>query len=275
MKRVSKKQLAVFGLVTAMAGVGLVVSQSSAAGALFWTPPPQGFYSYITYTANETYDPSTPPADPRFTNCGQGVCSGDFFQEEIMGRTPAEVAALEANAKAFILARFGLDVDDPALAGRIFFTDFMIDPRGGYRARVISGMRVPRSGYRVWDGGWNMVVLDPNGVELGGEFAGRTAPAGSLIVFGEYAIDTRRRRGRRYINISYRAGSPVEFGQSSGLGAFSCELLYGRQEATQLYDLSVEHRGLAQGTVTFQPQPNGEVRDNWRNAITFSRRGGN
>lgn len=219
-------------------------------------PTPVGFEKYLVYMADGLYDPTTPHPDG-IPGCNLGICDGDYFQEVIMGRTAAQIALEEAAAVVFFQDRFGLDVDDPANAGRLFFQKFMVDPRTNYRARSISRERVSQRGWLVQDGGWMVVVIDPNGFDLGGEFAGVHVPANATFVFGDYKIEARSRL-RRPIVIHYQSGKPI-VANADGSLMFQCQLIS-----------DTFGEGLAQGIADQVAFENGQVKMNIRNVLTFS-----
>ncbi|GAB4192669.1 MAG: hypothetical protein Tsb002_22520 [Wenzhouxiangellaceae bacterium] len=244
--------------------------QTASAGLVF---PPEGFDEFLVYMQNGEYNPAEP--HPVVPGCAGGICDGNYFQETYQQRTPAEVDALEAQAKAFYLARFGIDVDDPANDGRVLLQRFMIDPRAEYRAYVISNLYVPNRGFRINDGGWLLFITDPEGYELGGEFSGQTAPVGSLALFGEYQIEVQYgRRIIREIDISYRSGSFVT-ADANGIAHFGCEVKRGLLSDNNFYDLTVPRDGLAQGFAGASLDlGNGVIKANVRNTLTFNELGG-
>lgn len=235
---------------------------------------PDGFDDLLLYMQNGVFDPTAP--HPVIPGCAGGICDGNYFQEVFQDRSAAEVEALEAQAKLFFFDRFGIDVDDPAMAGRAVLQRFLLDPRAEYRAYVISGVNVPPEGFVINDGGWLLIVTDPNGIELtSGPFAGQHIPAGSLALFGEYQIEVRRgARLVRTIDLSYRSGSFV-IADPNGIAHFGCELKRGRLDENDFFDLSVPRDGLAQGYAgPFVDLGDGTVKANVRNTITIGGLGG-
>lgn len=247
-------------------------------------PLPNGYSNYLTYIANGSYAAASP--HPVVPGCFGGFCDGHYFQTEIMGRDQGTIDALTDQAALFYLTRFGIDVHAPENSGRITFRPFMLDPRLEYRAYVVSGMKAPKEGWVVRDGGWIMIINDPAGYELGGDFTGVTAPAGSFFFYGEYNIDTGNRHKKdndkhhkKGINnkkhngnivISYRAGSPA-ITNAVGLLPFSCEVAL--QPITKNFSNGTE--GLAQGIAkALIPDSNGFLNANVRNTLTFNAQGG-
>lgn len=214
-------------------------------------PFPDGFNGFMVFMATG----SLPLTDSFFLD-------GTYFHEQIMERTPAEVAQNRAEALDFFASRFGLvNADsDPNLS----FFGFYVDPRIDYRAYVISGERVPTEGFEVHDGGWIAVVTNPNGITLGGAFPGRHVPVNTVFSFGDYSIErTRKGKGPQPdpLVVHYRCNHPLVFTFSGG-EVFDCDL--------ESDEFGV---GLGQG-VTTPLIENGELRPNGRTVLTFSDDGG-
>ncbi len=177
------------------------VSTSALAGnsRKFSPPIPDGFDQALLFIADGVIDTSISSPAPEFTGCEGLLCEGDLFQTEIMKRSPEEVIQFRYEAIEFFKARFGLDAEDPALVGRIVFRSFATNPQWGYRVQYFAGRRVDADGWKVRDGGYMIQVLDPNGIELGGEFNGVTARQNSIVFYGNYNILTEGRH-RPYFN---------------------------------------------------------------------------
>ncbi len=226
---------------------------------------PAGFEQYLVYMATGTV-PFAPHPDPEITGCGTSLfCDGDYFHHTIMGRDADEVEAEAARAKAYFVDRFGIDVDAMVAAGRMRFFSFFLDPRGEYRAYTVAGRRAPAEGWVVRDGGFIAEVVDPAGIELGGDFANSGLPPlpfGGLMLFGNYNILATGKNGKRQreMVISYRSGMPMI---ANGWGEFviNCEL--------SLNDFaSGVHGGKAQGMGLVLPGPGG-LTLSWRNVLTM------
>lgn len=214
-------------------------------------PYPDGYDGFLVFMATG----SLPLTDSFFLD-------GAYFHEEIMERTPAQVAQNRADALAFFSSRFGIANADnhPDLA----FFSFYVDPRIDYRAYVISGERVPTAGYEVHDGGWIALVTNPNGMMIGGAFPGRHVPVNTVFSFGDYSVErTRNGSGPQPdpLVIHYRCNHPLVFTFSGG-EVFDCAL-----ESDEFGD------GLGQG-VTTPLIENGVLRPNGRTVLTFSDDGG-
>jgi hypothetical protein len=222
-------------------------------------PPPIGFQKLALYLGTGLFDPSVAEPRPGVTGCGGLFCDGEFFQEKIMNRTPEETEEIKNQAKEYFINQFGIDVDDPALEDRISFTMFMVNPDFEYRLHKLSHVNIPPQGWIIRDGGFQLSITDPNGIELGGELAGRLAPEGSAMFFGNYNILATNKRGRPVdeILIFYKSLDP---GQTLANGAFvfRCNMFNE--------DWGV---GLGLGTILFIPQEDGRIRGNGRNILSF------
>lgn len=172
-------------------------------------PTPDGYSGYAVFVADGEFDPTIPPDNPNLHPI-PGMApflDGAYFQEEILGRTAGEIASRKQEAVDHIANRFGIDVNDPANAGRVLFINWMVDPRANYRAYSMGGENLSSAGREVLDGGWAAIIIDPNGFTLGGDFAGQVIPAGSLIAVGDYAIMPDR-PNQQPIVISYKSAIP-------------------------------------------------------------------
>jgi len=195
---------------------------------------------------------------------------GDFFQREVMDRSPEEVDAQDQEAAAFFQEKFGLAFDGEDLGdGTVERIDgdgegegailhrFMQDPETEYRAYLVSGEGVYQSGALVRDGGY-FVTLEEE-MALGGTFGDdeTTYPAGTFLVFGDYNIDPARIRGRSEpIVIHYESGSPIVPGPNPF--AFSCVLTHPDWG-----------EGKANGTVIPGGAVDGGQSQHIRNVLTF------
>lgn len=147
----------------------------------------------------------------------------------------------------------------------------MLNPKLEYRAYHVSGKKPPTEGWVIRDGGWILLVTDPQGLTLGGNFSGATVPAGTMFAYGEYNIHTSASNSSNEdIVISYRSGSPI-VANPFGLTAFSCEI----STSTIVDNFPNGAEGLAQGfSGPFAPNQLGIIEGNIRNALTFSDDGG-
>jgi len=247
-------------------------------------PTPVGFDKYIVYIADGLYDPTKPHPNPEITGCDISTfCDAEYFQKVLMGRDDAEIATLEQEAKDYFLTRFGLDVDDPKNEGRIAFRSFMVDPRVNYHVVSASGERVPSRGWPVIFGGWIILVTDPNGIALAGDFAGTTTPVNGQFIFGENYIQTKKKKKYRYrydgsvypswhqhsksepIIIKYRSQRPPVVPTSDApLGVRDNIVVFQLETMNDDYG-----SGLSRGRGEILPTPDGLFKFNIVNVITF------
>ncbi|PCK08712.1 MAG: hypothetical protein COA42_07735 [Alteromonadaceae bacterium] len=111
----------------------------------------------------------------------------DFLENEIGVSVDQEAL----DAKDFIAERFGIDVDSLLAQGRVAFGLWELRPDVLCRARVLSGARVPVEGLPLRAGGHTLVVIDPEGIVMGGEFEGVTLAAGAAVGKGYWSIEKR------------------------------------------------------------------------------------
>jgi hypothetical protein len=167
---IQKKYLAPFVLaVILIAGAGVVFAADPVDA-------PGGFDKVVVFMASGQYDPSVPPAE------------GDlamWFHRDIMGRTDEEINMTRDEAMAYFNETFGLNSTnspEPVAYG--------VDPRNEDRAYFIAGMEVPPEGWVVREGGFMVNLTNETTLHgtWGGE-EGKTVPAGSLFVYGDYNIN--------------------------------------------------------------------------------------
>lgn len=235
------------------------LAQSDATSAPYRSSQvgiPKGYTGFLVYLANGF----APPGEDLIL----GQAAINLFHKGVMNYTDGQIAAERQEAIAFFRQRFGINLQNTA---DYQFAAFTLNPQLNYRAYVVGGERVPKSGWIVRDGGWVVLVRNPKGVTLGGEFAGRQVPAGTGFVFGNYNILTNQRgiNGKaREILISFKSGIPIVVA-ADGSFAFGCDL-YSK-------DYGI---GKAQGFVDPFPVPQNSqlLRANYRNVLTFSKDGG-
>jgi len=177
---------------------------------------PLGYKKYIIIMGNGAYKS---PDGTRFLN---GLEGGDGlkFQRQSMHRSAREIARVEQEAKDFFLKKFGIyaGVDE-----RVMFTGFQIDPRNNMRAYSVSDENTPLSGWEVESGGWQMTVVSPDGLMLGGEFASRNihVDQGTFFLFGDLKIDRSGdeddNKHQSPIIIRYKTSNPFKDNNNGGL----------------------------------------------------------
>lgn len=267
----AKRGLALIGiLVVAM----LAISPSGEAkapeklGRLFH-PLPEGFSMYLTFMGTGLYDWESP--HPEIPNCFRQLCVGDYFFDEILGLD--EAAKQEWYEEAVIIwsTRFGIDPEDPQWAGRVTAIPFYADPRNDIRAYSMAGTRIHRHGWHVLDGGWLLIVTDPNGIELGGEYSGLHVGPNTVFSRGKYLVQARTRHGRFLadIEIDYQARGPISF--VPGLPFVgNCEIIH----TTINGEPTSWGIGQAQPSQVALETSTGEVKLSYRNILTWGAGGG-
>lgn len=236
-----------------------LITVSKISNADEKTLVPDGFEHMLVYMGTGIFDPNNPEPRPGVTGCVGGFCDGEYFQEAIMGRTSDEVALLEIQAKEFIMQRYGIYVDDPAMLGRTTFEMFTFNPDIQYRVHVAAGSEVPSEGWVIRDGGWKLEVVDPDGIDLGGEMLGVHADQGNLMFFGTYNILVTDTHGKieRELIIAYQSTTPAVISEDGSM-AFRCEMTHEKWG-----------KGQGFGNFTFIGLEDGTIRANGRNVLTF------
>ena len=209
----------------------LCVSMGVVAEERPRTSIPEGFASMAVYVADGEFDVANP--NPNIPNCQNLFCFGTHWFDQVMGMTPAQIAKEERAAKSFFLKRFGVDAAALAASGKALFSPFALDPRGNYRARIVDTNSVHKLGWEVHDGGFALVLMAET--VLGGEWSGIKVPAGTMMVFGGYAIQPSRLSEHhgskvltdsgRLLVIRYQSGEPIFPAGSSGAFFFRCEIV--------------------------------------------------
>jgi hypothetical protein len=175
----------------------------------------------------------------------------DFFKNTL-GLTDQQIEVKRNSAIAFFAQRFGIDVNDP----RVYFTGFQVDPATDYRVMMMTGEENnPDKGYPIIEGGFIVAVMDPAGLDLGGEFAGTHVPAGTVFAAGgTYVI--KRGGHREDIVINFQSRGP---NQPVGTGlVVNCEVEYPEWG-----------KGLGWGYFELHKLSNGQISAQGRNVLTF------
>ena len=192
-------------LSVALLFVGCDAADEELLGA-----PPAPYTGLIVYVADGVWDPAGPD-DPSLTLAET--------QREVWGLSEAEIEAFEAETTAFYAQRFGIDLDLDAPDASVQIRSFGCDPRLAYRVVAMAGREVPPEGWPVCDAGYLLTVVDPDGLELGGELAGSIAPAGASMAFGRYQIET----DAEPLTVAFKAVTPY-LSDPYGDSAIHCEL---------------------------------------------------
>lgn len=221
----------------------LLACDEPASSASQSAPAP--YSGAIVFIADGTWDPLDPNHVPT---------TFEQAQRELWGFDDAAIAQYVTDSNAFFLERFGIDVDDPALAERISVGELVVDERANYRVVSMSGRVVPREGWKVTDVTRSVAITDPAGLELGGEFEGIVAPVGAMITVGRYTFASDE--GETF-HIDFRSASFIAF-NGVGTAVAHCELTseaFGPGEAFV--------------AVRQQQSPSGEVTMDLRNVLLF------
>jgi hypothetical protein len=209
-------------LATAMVAAGCMVFSmgASAEGASQQvTPDADGYTKYLVFRGDGLWR----SVDGSLMVGGISQGNGIAFQREIMKRSDAQIETHRQEAIAFMKQRYGLDVTVPS--NDFIFTDIQIDPQNRLRAYTVSGESAPAGGWEVRDGGWGLFVMNPNGVMLGGQFAGVHLAGGSAIFYGDYNVLVERADGTtEEIVIHYDSDLPFSF-DPFGAGPIRCRLI--------------------------------------------------
>jgi hypothetical protein len=221
-------------------------------------PPPDPFTTFAVFVADGVIPPGVNPA-----------AAGDLsFFTDVMGWDQAEIDAWRAEKVALTEVRWG--IPDPENHPALLFQMGTTSPVIGYHAVAFSDRKVPTEGWPVREGFLNFIVVDPAGLDLGGDFAGIHVPAGTIIGGGgTYNVGITDKQGDltgEEIVLDFDTQEPMWQNPSNhyafGFGFF-CEL-----NSEEYGD------GLAQGIITLIPQPDGSLKTNARNVLTFSDQGG-
>lgn len=177
---------------------------------------------------------------------------GMNFFKNVLGLTDQKIEQKRNAAINFLNKRFGIDVNDP----KVYFTGFQITPDNDYRVLMMTGENKNLGkGYSVIDGGYAVFVTAPEGLDLGGEFAGTHVPVGTMFTAGgTYVI--KRGENQKDILITYQSRGPM---QSVGTGGvFNCEVFHPKWG-----------KGLGLGYWEFHNLKNGQFTSQLRNTLTF------
>jgi len=178
--------------------------------------------------------------------------NGMGFFKNVLGLTDQQIEEKRNSVIAFYAERFGIDVNDP----KVYFTGFQIDPAADYRVIMMTGKdNDPGKGYPILDGGFAVAVIDPAGLDLGGEFVGTHVPAGTMFAAGgTYVIKLGEHR--RDLVINYQSRGPMQPVGTGGV--INCEVFH-----------PVWGKGLGWGYFEFYTLENGQITSQVRNVLTF------
>jgi hypothetical protein len=144
-------------------------------------PVPSGLTAMLNMTIDSSFDP----------NAEYIPLSGDDF-DVFMGRDAQEASDWHDVAVDFFLDTYGVDFSggNTADGGNVVLKHEMFDPLYNARLHSASGYRIVPSGGTVRSGTYTMVVVGAATTFTGTwGGAGTLVPNGTIVEFGEYAID--------------------------------------------------------------------------------------
>ena len=149
---------------------------------------PDGYTGYITYIGNGEAGLDS----LNFVDIGPEAIT--CFQD-VLGRDQAEIGQHLQDAISWSQMNMGLTVTPLDGQGNpvnpnasAWALPYSLRSDVGVRAYVVSGEKVPSSGWQVRDCGWQIVCVNPNGCPLSNDFAGQNLNPGSGFAYGDYVI---------------------------------------------------------------------------------------
>lgn len=217
--------------------------------------PPDPFTTFAVFIADGVVPPGVSPA-----------LNGDLsFFFDVMDWDQATFDAWKAEKLLVAETRWGIPdpENNPNVSLQIGTTNPILD----YRVVTFSDRRVPTTGWKNREGFINLVVTNPAGLTLGGVFNGLTVPAGTIVGGGGiYNIEVTNKQGvptGEEIVIDFDTQEPLLLLPAGFAFGFFCAV-----DSDDFGD------GLAQGITALVPQPDGSLKTNVRNVVTFSDQGG-
>lgn len=236
------KKLILFLFLFLLCTSSFATSNGSRPGHV--AAPAEGFVKTALLMANGVFDPT------------QLMIFDMSYHTDIRKRTPEQIEEHRALAIAHFENTFGIDVAALESQGKVLFSPFILGSGMQYRVYSLSDTWVPTAGFDMADGGWVLMVTDPNGLTVNG---GTNIPAGSMSVYGEYYVMTKDIAGKSQepIIVHYQSDRFIVFG------------FYG--EMPILCDVFHPEWGWgkAQGVAFLFPDAGG-MNANTRNVFTFT-----
>lgn len=265
----SSSTRAPWGIAAAVGALALVASVSFAAANdevsaggqnRSVAAVPAGFEQYLVYLSE--------PGEGAF----EPVTYEEFLevQADVYGRDADGVDDFRDEAIEFYADRFGLDfssasvgADGEQVIDGATLTPSFVRPERNYQAHTIGGEWVPPTGWDVRDASFNVMLTDD--VVLHGEYggtAGKEAPAGALLAFGDYNIEVDRPgnsekapgRGGDEIVIRFMSSSPIT-ADEDGIMTFVCDLTNSEWGSGQARGIVTPDGGI-RNVLTFPPSLN-------------------
>lgn len=216
--------------------------------------PPEEYDPFVVFVANGEF-PDTEP---------QGLFGDLTAFTDINGWDQDQIDTWREDKLDLLGATIGVadPLSHPDLQVLMGTTNPVID----YHVVTFTGRQVPPEGWAVREGFLVVVVTNPAGFTLGGQFAGEHVPVGTIVGGGGlYNIEVTDDEGNvtgEEIVFDFTTVQPVE-PVTGGRAAFFCDI-----------DSDDFGAGLAQGVNALVPIGGGMLKANVRNVITFSDAGG-
>ena len=207
-------------------------------------PLPDGYTAMYMQIADGEYDPleltETPSLREAWVQIGVEQDFDAWYEESLL----------------WFADEFGLDYDDPTMEGRLQIVEVATTAADAYRVVMSTWDEVPPEGLPVIDVAVYLLVVDPQGIELGGAWEGTVAGPGALVARGLYAIE----RPSGMLHVPFQSAAP---GIASVTGITTAEC-------------NVEHPELGPGRAIVvgrgsQDPTTGRVTSLARNIFTFPR----
>ena len=191
--------------------------------------PPEGYSAMYVQVADGSSDPLDPEQNP---------AAADVYAEHIGD----DFEAWREEGYLWIAETFGLDIFDPSMEGRLVTYEAALSPGARYRVVSSTAEEIPEEGLPIIDIGLSVTVVDPLGMELGGEWEGTFAPPGTGAAYGLYIFD----RGEEKVVAPFRSRGPMN---SSAIGVSSLECIVEHPElgvgsATVFSEIAQSEQGL-------------------------------
>lgn len=249
---------AALALPAAIVGLASEPAQASNNGSGYGNSPapvaPEEYDHFIVFVANGVFSETEP----------QGLYGDLSAFTDVNDMTMQEIEDWKDD-KLALLADINGIVDpenDPDLTVLMGTTNPVID----YHVATWSGRKVPPTGWPVREAFLVVVVTNPMGYDLGGDYAGVHVPVNTIVGGGGiYNVEVRDKFDQptgEEVRIDFTTVQPVQ-PVTGGRAAFFCDV--------ENDELGI---GLAQGVNALVPIGGGQVQANVRNVFTFNEDGG-
>ncbi|MEN0060560.1 MAG: hypothetical protein AAGA48_00345 [Myxococcota bacterium] len=187
---------------------------------------------YGLFLANAQIEPGEPQLE-------SGTVEAMFEADDRL-----DLETVRAEAQTYMTSEFGFDLDEALATGRVMWIESRVDPRADYRVFALPDREVSAEGWRIDDAAFSAVVVDPNGLPLGGVYEGMVQPPGVLGTYGYYRLHADE--GEPLL-IQYESDGPGTV-DALGRGLFHCRLsseVLGTGLARVVYDVTQTPDGAA------------------------------